>query len=158
MSVVILDLDNTIADDSWRIPYINWKAENPFVKYHNYHSLSGFDTAGNIDLFKDSPHDIVIMTARPSIYAAVTLEWLHRQDIAPFELLMRPDNDHNHSRLLKMRQFRELRAKHDIQVEDVVAAYDDREDVCAMFKEFGIKAYCRPIHEICAYTNPKEIR
>jgi len=26
---VILDLDNTIADDAWRIPSINWQWSNP---------------------------------------------------------------------------------------------------------------------------------
>ena len=72
MSVIILDLDNCIADDSWRIPKINWAAEDPLNRYHDYHSLSGFDTAHNHDLYINTRCDIVIFTARPIMYRALT--------------------------------------------------------------------------------------
>ena len=39
MSFIILDLDNCIADDQWRISRINWQHKDPMRRYHDYHSL-----------------------------------------------------------------------------------------------------------------------
>lgn len=153
--MIILDLDNCIADDEWRIPRINWQHEDPFRRYHDYHSLSPFDEVGNADLLK-TEHGIAIFTARPEHYRALTEEWLRHNDITFKHLLMRNNDDHRHSLQLKREQLDHLRRFHGVPFCSIIAAYDDRPDVVAMYRAAGIKAEVRAIHDNCAYTPPKE--
>lgn len=157
MSCIILDLDNCIADDAWRIPKINWQKENPLDRYHDYHSLSGFDELGNEDILaRHALDEIIIFTARPVVYHAVTEEWLRRKGVDYDYLVMRNLNDHRHSLELKRTMLRWLPDVYDIPLESIVAAYDDRPDVVAMYKAEGIPAFQREIHNVCAYTKPVE--
>ena len=151
--MIILDLDNTIANDEWRIPRINWQHTDPFRRYHDYHLLSAFDDVGNRDLFEGTS-DIVIFTARPVHYRAMAVEWLRRNDIDIKHLLMRNDDDHCHSKELKMKQLGWL-VEYGICLTDIVCAYDDRPDVVQMYTDFGIPAEVRAIHSTCAYTQPE---
>lgn len=157
MNYVILDLDNCIADDAWRIPKINWQKSNPMERYHDYHSLSGFDRVGNVDLFeKHSAEKIIIFTARPVLYSAVTQEWLRRSKIDYEYLVMRNNGDHRHSLELKRTMLGWLPHVYGVDLKEIAAAYDDRPDVVAMYKEEGIPAFQREIHNVCAYTKPIE--
>lgn len=149
MTFIILDLDNTIANDAWRIPRIDWKEPDPFKRYHAYHSLAPFDEAGNHDLFVNTPHEIIIMTARPVHYHAQTEEWLLRHGIDPALILMRNTSDHVHSRELKRQQLCSLKPSYGILRENIVCAYDDRQDVIDMYRRtLGIKAEVRRIHNV----------
>lgn len=152
---IIIDLDNCIANDAWRIPKINWQKSNPMERYHDYHSLSGFDQPGNLDIFKEHPGAIVIVfTARPVLYHAVTEEWLKRHRI-PFEyIVMRNNQDNRHSLELKQTMLNWLPEMYNIQLDWIVGAYDDRPDVVDMYKSHGIPAHRREIHNVCAYTQP----
>lgn len=155
MSVIILDIDNCIADDSWRIPRINWSVADPLNRYHDYHSLSGFDNAHNHDLYINMRCDIVIFTARPILYQATTLEWLKRHGVGHQLLMMRDMDDHSPSVELKEKQLQALFANTDVKATDIVAAFDDRPDVVQMYAKFGIPANVRKVHDVCAYTKPK---
>lgn len=154
MSIIILDLDNTIANDGWRIPMIDWASEDPFNRYHKYHSLSAFDEACNKDLFEGVDQRIVVFTARPVNYRYQTEEWLKRVGVKFDALYMRNTNDHRSSALLKVTQFGWLTADYGVRPEDVHCLYDDREDVVSRFRAMGVIAERRWIHDICAYTNP----
>lgn len=156
MSFIVLDLDNCIADDQWRIPKINWQKKDPMDRYHEYHSLSGFDRAGNKDLFQKTKHDIIILTARPVHYAPITMEWLNRQHIKPFALVMRNNDDHCPSVELKRKQMGWLMHLYGVNHKDIECAYDDRMDVVEMYLQHGIVAEVRAIHDTCAYTNPNK--
>ncbi len=156
MSVIILDIDNCIADDSWRIPRINWQAEDPLNRYHDYHSLSAFDTAHNHDLYINTRQDIVIFTARPIMYRALTEEWLKRHGVGYQMLMMRDMDDHCPSVELKRKQLMALFNNTDVKAGDIAAAFDDRPDVIAMYATFGIPSQVRFVHDVCAYTNPQE--
>lgn len=158
MSIIILDLDNCIANDEWRIKEIDWEQENPTARYHNYHGLAAFDEPGNTDLFNCLvPHDIVIFTARPKFYGAPTAEWLKRNGINFSLLFMRDNNDHTHSKELKRRFLVELIQGMGVDPGKIVCAYDDRDDVVEMYKKLGIPAEVRKIHDTCAYTAPSKI-
>lgn len=152
---IIIDLDNCIADDSWRIPKINWQKSNPMERYHEYHSLSGFDRPGNLDIFQEHKDAVgIVFTARPVHYHAITEEWLKRNRI-PFEyIVMRNNQDHRHSLELKRTMLNWLPDMYNIKLDWIVAAYDDRADVVAMYKEHGIDGRRREIHNVCAYTAP----
>lgn len=159
MKIRILDLDNTIANDEWRIPFIDWSAENKFDRYHKYHSLSAFDCAGNSRLFLN--HSIeklqfAVLTARPQFYQHTTEEWMRRVGLKPLALYMRPNDDHGSSKELKERQILSLLQCYSVPLSAIECCYDDRLDVVEMYRGLGFKAEVRSIHNICAYTNPKE--
>ena len=155
--IVIFDLDNTISDDSWRIPRIRWHETEPIARYHDYHLLAGFDAMANGHLIeRHAGCDFVFFTARPSAYEAITHEWLARQGFTPRAVLMRGKGDRRHSRELKFVQLMWLINMLEVPRERIAAAYDDRPDVVEMFRQQGIAAECCPIHDICAYTPPTE--
>jgi len=157
MNYVILDLDNCIADDAWRIPKINWQKSNPMERYHDYHSLSGFDRLGNQDILtRHESDEMIIFTARPVLYSALTQEWLRRNEVNYEYLVMRNNNDHCHSLELKRKMLHWLPDIYGIPLDKIIAAYDDRSDVVAMYKEEGIPSFQREIHNVCAYTKPTE--
>lgn len=152
--MIILDLDNTVANDSWRIPRIQWQHKDVNRRYHDYHLLAGFDECRNQELFEGRT-EIAIFTARPVMYRAITEEWLKRNGVFWSHLLMRNDSDHSHSVDLKERQLDWLLSHYKVKFSDITHAYDDREEVIAMYRRRGIPATMRRIHNVSAYK-PKE--
>lgn len=157
MNTVIVDLDNCISDDSWRIPHINWQKSNPLERYHDYHSLAAFDQIGNEDIIfsaRAGVDQVVIFTARPVMYRAATEEWLRRNNV-PFKyLIMRNNNDHRPSLDLKRSMLHWLPELYDVPWHSIVGAYDDRPDVVEMYRKHHMPGYLRSIHDVCAYTPP----
>ena len=156
---VILDLDNCIADDAWRIPRINWQKADPFERYHDYHLLSGFDAVGNEHLLEGvraGRERAIVFTARPVAYQAVTEEWLRRRGVPCARLIMRNNNDHRPSVELKRKMLHWLPELYDVPWSAVSAAYDDRPDVVSMYREHDIQAHLAAIHAVCAYTQPNQ--
>lgn len=150
---IILDLDNTIADDGWRISEIDWSCEDPTQRYHRYHSLSRQDNLGNEDLLATGLRPI-IFTARPVDYRSITMEWLTKHKIFPEALIMRNKGDHRHSVQLKREMLHWLPEFYDIPWSAIKCAVDDRQDVVDMFRKHHIWAERRQIHDLCAYTKP----
>ena len=155
MKIILLDLDNTIADDSWRIGHINWNTTDPFWRYHDYHSLSAFDPVGNQHILNIEGTMQIIMTARPKAYEAVTREWLMRNKIKWAMLFMRPDNNYDDSVVLKKSFLDALVNLHGLSKSRMVA-YDDRLPVVEMYKENGVKAELIRIHQTCSYKRPTQ--
>lgn len=151
--VRILDLDNCISDDGWRISRIDWHQTNLDRRYHDYHSLAPFDLLGNGQLVC-TPCDIAIFTARPVSYRAATEEWLRRNAIRSQYLIMRNDGNHMPSDMLKRQQVEWLVAHYGVGLYDIEMAFDDRPEVVEMYKSLGIKAEVAAIHNLCAYSKP----
>lgn len=149
--MIILDLDNCIAHDAWRIPRINWRLTGD-ARYHDYHLLAPWDSVGNHELFEGKR--CAILTGRPVMFRAATLHWLTRAGVDVAALLMRNPNDSRSSAMVKRAQVIHLLAHYDVSFEDIEAAYDDREDIVHMYREWGFKAEQRSLHSVCAYTNP----
>lgn len=153
---IIVDIDNCIADDAWRIPRINWQKSNPAERYHDYHSLSGFDAAGNLEIFEDHhAAGVILFTARPVAYRALTEEWLRRKGLNYDFLVMRNNNDHRPSVELKRGMLHWLPEVYGVPWSSIVAAYDDRKDVVEMYRKHHVPAHVRFVHEVCAYTPPQ---
>ncbi len=140
MKYIIVDLDNCISDDEWRLEHIDHNEKEPFIKYHAYHSLAGFDKLRNNLLFKTNKCEVVILTSRPMMYAHVTMEWLKRNNIKPHAVLMRPSGDLSSSVDLKRKQLSLLVHSHRIKQSEIKCAYDDRIDVIDMYKAEGLAA------------------
>jgi hypothetical protein len=154
--MIILDLDNCIASDAWRIPRINWQQSDPDRRYHDYHSLSAFDSVGNRDLF-EGRSDIIILTARPVTFKAMTIEWLRRSGVPFKDILMRNVGDHRPSAKLKEVQLNWL-TEYAVGLSDIEWAADDRQDVLDMYASYGIPGKLRAIHNVCAYTMPTPVQ
>ena len=153
----ILDLDNCISDDSWRIKTIDWSKSKPKARYHKYHTLCGFDEAKNHELFQDlgETEGIVIFTARPQYVEIQTREWLKR-NVAPFcHLFMRPNNSDAGSADLK-EQFLHSFAKYfPLSLDSISVAYDDRQEVIDMYRSYGVNAIRKEIHQQNAFKKDK---
>lgn len=146
----ILDLDNCIADDAWRVPFIDWKAPSIWRRYHKYHSLAAFDRCGNRRLLSfDEP--TAIFTARPIWYRELTEEWLARNDVPYQHLLMRNNEDERPSTALKLTQLRWLLQHYGVNIGEITVAYDDRPDVVGMYLAEGIRAEVAFIHHNVNY-------
>jgi hypothetical protein len=155
MNHVIVDLDNCIADDAWRIPRINWQKANPTERYHDYHSLSGFDELRNEEILQDSKGSLILVfTARPVQYRPITEEWLRRRKVPFQHLIMRNNNDHRPSLELKRHMLHWLPEVYGVRWGSITAAYDDRPDVVEMYLKHGIHSEVRAVHNVCAYTPP----
>jgi hypothetical protein len=99
------------------------------------------------------------LTARPVDVAQQTRDWIRRyliRDLAVgYVLIMRNKGDHRPSVQLKREMVSSL-PEYGVKVEDIAHAYDDREDIVAMYREQGIPATVLKIHDVCAYTPPAQ--
>jgi hypothetical protein len=148
---MILDIDNCIADDLWRIPRINWNNRDPLRRYHDYHMLSPWDAAENYHLHNDYEGHVVVLTSRPTLYRPLTEEWLWRNGVHYEHLVMRPDNDHSKSVDLKRMQVGWLFDHYSIAPHHIDVAYDDRQEVVDMYTSLGINAQVALIHQGSIY-------
>lgn len=144
--VVIWDIDNCIADDSRRIPLIDFKQRDPNARYDPYHKGCGDDPAANIDIvaeFAAKAERTVFMTSRPVKYRQPTQDWLKANvpilEKVKWSLMMRDDDDTRSSSEVKKAQLSRLSAYGVRIPEDVVAAFDDRKDVIEMYRLHGIE-------------------
>lgn len=161
MKIAIWDLDNCLADDRWRIEFIDWAQTNPDKRYDKYHMLCGQDAPGNVSLFAavSAQATPVFCTARPECVRGTTVRWLrnnlpqHHASYASL-LLMRATGDHLPSVRLKHYMLTTLRA----QGHTIAAAFDDREDVVRMYREHGVAAARLWIHDVCAMTPPPRMK
>lgn len=153
MTLIILDLDNCIADDEWRIPLIDWHQQDPTKRYHEYHLAAGADACFNRHIFENE--NAAIFTARPEQYRAATGAWLERNQVSCRHLFMRGDHDHRTSRAVKAGQLVQLSQLYDQDLRRLVTvACDDREDIVAMYNGAGLNGQRIWIHTTCAYTPP----
>ena len=157
--IQIVDLDNCISDDGWRIPKINWELEGD-EKWDEYHANCDNDEPRNLEhLDRNLP--IVIFTARPMKFLMKTMFWLYESaglNGRIFDMFMRPDNDHRPSVELKMAFLNDLMTKYVISKDNILTAFDDREDVLTMYRSQGIRANRLKIHDLCAYTDPAKLK
>jgi hypothetical protein len=153
----IWDIDNCLSDDRPRIKLIDWTPGlNGDQRYGAYHEACRNDEPGNEDTFwriclSSTP---VFFTARPEPVRVQTERWLLRQlGVRHPLILMRQVAEFVPSVALKQQMLdrfrRELGAGDRIE-----HAYDDREDICEMYRRNGIPATVLKIHDECAYTNP----
>jgi len=130
----IVDLDSTISDDSWRLWMINPEEEDGDNKYHSYHVHCDRDEPINRYIVDESPCPVVFVTARPEYMREKTVQWLYKFGFNFYALLMRPNGNHESSVELKRGVLSTLKSFYPIE-----KAYDDREDIIAMYNSNGVK-------------------
>jgi len=156
--VVILDLDNCIADDSRRISLIDWNEEHPARRYAAYHADAindPFVEVGLLDCrvrsFVDVGVRIAIFTARPEFYRDITMRWLEKNGIAWTWLFMRPGDCDEPSTELKVQMFNKLIRECGVRRQLIKYALDDRLDVLERYRELGISTIRCAIHDDAVY-------
>ena len=147
---IIIDLDNCISNDAHRIPLINWREPDQFKRYDRYHRMSTADVCHNRDLFEVREEKILVFTSRPVAHREITERWLERVGVPVHALLMRNDADFRSSVEVKRTQLSWLEA-YDVTLPEIVCAYDDREAIITMYREHGLPAELRKIHDVSAY-------
>jgi uncharacterized HAD superfamily protein len=145
MSYIIVDLDNCISDDQWRLQTIKWHLNDFGARYKDYHELIPYDEFKNWHLVSClSSERIIFNTARPERYRRQTMEWLARHAIEFEGLYMRPYSDINVSTVEVKESNLLLICKYTNG--DIVVAYDDRQDVIAMYQHYRIRAELHSIY------------
>ena len=139
MKYIILDLDGTISDDKWREKFINLREQGQY-RWHDYHLLAGFDLVCNEQLFRQTEHDIIIITSRSLMYRVITMQWLHINNIQPKYIAFRPSKSTLPSADVKNGLLTSLMLQHSIKLEDIKCAYDDCHEVCVMYRKMGLQA------------------
>jgi len=142
--IQIVDLDGCIADDRWRRKYIMPDVPDldHIERFGKYHQSSILDFALNLNEITE-PH-VVVLTGRPLLYHEITLMWLRENAyIEPLYMIMRNNNDHSPSPVLKKRMVHGLLDwnSYGIAREEIVSAIDDRAAIVDMYqRDFGINA------------------
>lgn len=132
---ILVDMDHTLSDAARRDPLIG--GEGGWDAYHmaSQQDQPVHDIAYLVNALHNFGYTIVGITARPEKWRQLTMEWLSKHQIAMDELLMREGTDFRPANEIKfelaIHRFQDLRT-------DVAFIIDDREDVCAAFKAFGI--------------------
>lgn len=149
--MIILDLDNTIADDSWRMNRIDWDNPCKVKRFSRYHRSSIFDKHANSHLWEDYEDGVIIATARPESFSGVTQLWLER--IGLWEKVLfcffRPNDCFISSPELKSGFLDDLETAFNIDVGSAIhCAYDDRKDVIDMYRKRGVEAKQVQVHNV----------
>jgi hypothetical protein len=136
--MIILDLDNCISDDGWRMKFIKQGETDMDKKYGMYHDLCLFDRPKNLEALPDTER-IIILTSRPIRMMSDTEWWLRKHNIKFSILMMRPETKEGVGSVeLKRGYMNRLRGVGIIQ-SNIIRAYDDRLDILKMYESFGVK-------------------
>ena len=159
---VIIDIDNCIAKDDWRIRYIDWSQTDLDKRYEEYHRRAGYDFAHNRHLVRETHPEAkpLFLTARPLAVREFTEKWLESKYLPrgrAYELLMRNNGDHAPSAVLKERQLHWLFEHYFVLPRQIMGAYDDRQDVVDMYCKYGIPAKRIFIHQKDAYGSSEAL-
>jgi hypothetical protein len=133
-TIRIVDLDNTISDDAWRHWLIDPEAPDGLHKYHEYHLHCSGDTVMNRHIVDEAPCKVFFMTARPEYMRLKTRRWLEDNDLHYDALIMRPNDNEEHSAEMKRKFTLDL-----LKLFKIEKAYDDRQDIIQMYNSIGVK-------------------
>jgi hypothetical protein len=128
MTVLITDIDGTLAHSSWRDEF------KPDWDLYHRRSIEDAPNTPIIELVNslfDSAWTIVAITTRPERWRSLTVEWLNRYDVMIHEIHMRSNDDFRPSPEVK----RDL-AQQYVHYPPVLAL-DDRDDVLNAYIELG---------------------
>ena len=132
----VFDLDGTLALVDHRRPALD--ANRP--DWHAFNKASLFDPPSEavvrVARALAKEYEIWIVSGRSDAVERETRGWLSKYEV-PFDLLlMRSAADHRADHVLK----REWAIKYDF-VDNVLAVFDDRDAVVAMWRELGIPCF-----------------
>jgi len=135
--IIICDVDNVLNDDRWRRPFINMEHPDLMARFHTYHSMSMHDWSFNSHLLRENC-EVWLFTCMPERYRKLRMAWLREHGMPYYGMLMRRDGDERESPLVKSDMLTALLARS--SRDDIEICYDDRADVCEMYRARGFIA------------------
>lgn len=137
----IFDIDGTLAHVDDYLHFIhnipkNWDAFHEACSHADVKE----DMVAILHLHKRMSQRIIFMTARSEKYRPMTFDWLVNNDLFDFQkdsLIMRKENDRRDAVLVKKDATESLIS---VGIKPLIG-YDNREDICQMWQDMGIKAY-----------------
>ncbi len=132
----VFDLDGTLASVDHRRPAL--EGEHP--DWHAFNKASLFDSPAEavvrVARALADHYEIWIVSGRSDAVERETRGWLEKYEV-PFDtLIMRSAADHRPDHILK----KEWALKYNF-VDNVLAVFDDRDSVVAMWRELGIVCF-----------------
>ncbi len=137
--IALFDLDGTLADNSHRQSLVTGSKKD----WDAFFEAQVFDTPNQavVGLFRaleiSEQYDLIVATARPERYRAVTLDWLAKHGIKPFKLVMRIDGDRRSDEIIKREILQNLRC----EGLDPLFVVDDRSSVVRMWRSEGVTCF-----------------
>lgn len=131
---VLIDLDHTLSA-AW--PRDHMIGSSSWDDYHNAapNDEPIHDMVQLINTLGKDNYDIVAITARPEKFRRITMDWCLKHGICIDELLMRADEEFRPSPEMKLdlanARFPDIKS-------EVAFVIEDRDDVCAAFRELGV--------------------
>ncbi|WNM73045.1 polynucleotide kinase [Streptomyces phage Persimmon] len=126
--VYLFDIDGTLAQMSDRSPFEWNKVGNDDPRRQVILTAQALAEAG---------YEIVVMSGRDSVCRDETIAWLEFYDIPFVDLFMRAEGDMRKDNIVKQ----ELFDKHIRDFYDVVAVFDDRQQVVDMWRDMGVDCF-----------------
>lgn len=88
----VFDIDGCLADNSRRIARLDPAAPDWDAFHRDQHEDPLLEAqAALMRMLYETGYYIILLTARPETYRAVTMAWLHGYTLRHHELIMRPD-------------------------------------------------------------------
>lgn len=144
--VAVVDIDGTLANLDHRLKYIENQVRDYSAFFANVDLDDVYITVWNAVLeLKRTGHTIIILSGRPTNVGHTTNEWLcgfeyqteGHESIDPDYLFMRQAGDHRPDNQVK-RQLMETMFLHGLNKEAIKVVLDDRDSVCAVWREMGL--------------------
>jgi predicted secreted acid phosphatase len=134
---IIVDIDGTLADCSWRLHFIqnkpkNWKAffegipDDPVIEDMKY-LVNAFYSSNGVG--------IIILTGRPENHIDATAEWLKKNEIPFDHLLMRKIGDFREDTIIKEEYLNLVKNEWGY---NPILAIDDRKRILDMYQKNGL--------------------
>jgi predicted secreted acid phosphatase len=141
-TVVICDIDGTIANNNHRQHWLkskpsNWKAYNATMS----EDLLIKPVATTIEFMRrgDNEVRVIYVSGREEVYRDVTEKWLNQYSLLKANpLYMRPEGDYRGDEIVKKELLYQAMKEHDFELEDVLCIFDDRPKVVRMWRELGL--------------------
>lgn len=133
----IIDLDNCVSNDQWRLPLIQLSHPKPNDRYWDYHDKCHLDAHSNQHIIAQLRYKyrLLVFTSRPEAVREKTEAWLFKWDIPHDVLFMRPNDNHMTSVDMKRAMLSWLPENYQVE-----HAIDDRHDILDMYRSQGIQS------------------
>jgi predicted kinase len=126
--VYLFDIDGTLAEMHDRGPFEWSKVGNDKPRMQVIETAVAAVLAG---------YKVIVMSGRDAVCREETKQWLAKYCIPYSELHMRPEGDMRKDNIVKQ----ELFDQHVRFIYDVVAVYDDRQQVVDMWRDMGVDCF-----------------
>ena len=135
---VIADLDGTLVDVSAIIHHVEGE-ERDFAAFHaaSADAPPHPEVVDAVRAAHAAGRAVLVVTSREFVWRDLTLDWLVAHDVPYDQLVMRIVGDHRPDHVVKAEMLAELQA----DGYTVLEAWEDTDDVAALWEENGIEVH-----------------